>query len=364
MVKNPESPLELLDALETETNISRQRKEDLEKLIPWSLKYEEATLPIQILLIAGAWVSAIMFLAFLAALGLFNSSNSTVLIFLGLVLTIGAIGLDRVGGLKKEFQPSQLFLQQFSVVCILAGKICILIGILSILKWRAVSDPSFPLFTLLIALLTYPFFKVPLERFLSMGAALSVVAVWVQNELPIALPFYTIILLVLSGLVYTQEKLYREGRPFLFSSILTICWICGFNQVQLSAKSNLIQFPYYALILVFLLAFAVVWIPALREEDAPGNRALSFFGGAYFLLSFIGVPGILFALLLIFYGTRQADNLLLLPGLFLLPYSLGAYYYLLQVDLATKSYLLMGSGVLLLVLRKVLKNSGDESVSS
>jgi uncharacterized membrane protein len=215
---------------------------------------------------------------------------------------------------------------------------------------------------LFLAVSTYPFFGVPLERFLSMWGALSLCGWHFQNHLPLGIPIFTVILLLVISLVCTKEAFDRQGRPLVLASIMVVGSICLWSQIQSHGNQPFAHLPYYTLSVIFLGVFLAAWIPLVRKYQE-SRKALNFFCASFIALVFLGVPGLLFAVLLIFLGTYQRDLLLLIPGGILLPYSLSAYYYLMKVDLATKSYYLMGAGVFLLIVRKgfeLWKAGGNE----
>ena len=328
---NPERILshgeKLIESLFEKGAISKEKKGELEKELPWSCGPKSPSLPIQAVLIIGAWISAFLFLACLATLGVLDPSKAASCIILGFVLVMGAITWVRSRDETEPFKTLDLFAEQFSVVCILAGKLCIFLGFLNLMGWKSVSDPLVPFTALIIAGITYPFFNVNLERFLSSFAAFNLCAFWCHHEFPPGIPILAALLLALGWKISVDQTLERAGRPLLMASVLVLSLLCLVSQVESHSMKQEFDMASTLLCLVLLLAFQWNWW-MVYSQSKKGQRALIFICFSFIALFFLWVPG----------------------GI-LLPYSLVVYYFMMRVDLATKSYYLMGAGVILLALR-------------
>ncbi|MBI4777851.1 DUF4401 domain-containing protein [Candidatus Desantisbacteria bacterium] len=81
------------------------------------------------------------------------------------------------------------------------------------------------------------------------------------------------------------------------------------------------------------------------------------------LLGIFTTPGILVAIGLLVVGYTFGDRILTVLSYLFLPCFLIVFYYALNIDLAYKSWVVAGSGVILLVVHWIVKNLQPEEVS-
>jgi len=72
------------------------------------------------------------------------------------------------------------------------------------------------------------------------------------------------------------------------------------------------------------------------------------------LLGIFSTPGVLVAIGLLVLGYTFGDLILMALSYLFLPCFLVCFYYALNIDLAYKSWVIAGSGILLLVVRYIL----------
>lgn len=105
-----------------------------------------------------------------------------------------------------------------------------------------------------------------------------------------------------------------------------------------------------------LLALGLLWL--YRRLGGPGAYKAEWARIAVVatvLLAAFTNPGVLAAIGLLAMGYALADRTLLALGAAFLPTFIVLYYYALNVSLAYKSWVLAGSGALLLIVRWVVK---------
>jgi hypothetical protein len=139
--------------------------------------------------------------------------------------------------------------------------------------------------------------------------------------------------------------------PLVYSLPIALFAICGLAQVGLFPTTYWWVSAIGLAVVLLYLGYQILSDLAIQPQSAVGL----WFIAALVLVMIPAwqTPGIVAALIVLLVGYWRGNTLLLgLAMLFLLLF-LGAYYYNLDITLLNKSYILMGTGVVLLALRGV-----------
>lgn len=159
--------------------------------------------------------------------------------------------------------------------------------------------------------------------------------------------YYAILLMVIYGLTiwfdadkFKKENLYAQYIPTLRFCIVVVAIPCALLGID-----NVIQS-----IICALLSFAVALFILSKQEIGSTKKAL---GTALILLGCAAscvTPNVSLAVLGLILTYMVSDKFgVVALGLFLI-YSIGKFYYDMEILLSHKSYLLMGSGIIFLLL--------------
>ncbi len=300
----------------------------------------------------AAWIAALFLGAFLGAADLIDSAAS--MLILGGILTVAAIVLRRL-------LPRSIFWGQLSFAVVLAGQGLLIGGFAWQYEgWLFTSATAIAYFV--IALESVIFFLYPdaLHRMLSVlaitGATLFVLYDQALHDWVHGLTF---VLAVGAVAVWQQELRLLVSRwrgfraPLGYGLALSLFGLCLLTTVDnffypFWGTQWWISTAVLALVLLYL-AFTL-----LQELDRPLVSPVGLWAvGAVVLLSIPAyqTPGILAAVIVLLLGFWRNNVLLMGLATAFLLFFLSAYYYYLDITLLNKSYILMGTGAVLLVLR-------------
>ena len=328
---------------------------------------EEVPVYLRILTLIGAVIATCFFFLFLAISGLFDEDR---FLILGLVFVAAAYGL--LVAAKKSNPILQVFFITCSFTILAVGKILFVIGFVEMFDdlfstrsrgviWAATLGVG------LATVLTYKLFPFVLDRFISscsflgffIGAVIAlpdldssvmpVVATWIMN-------FFFLAYLICAGFLLLQEKVKKLYDPVAYALICTLLGL-AVMQSGLMGEPKLepvlgfeIWLPNFiaGFGLLYLLSHAVGGFK--KQMD---SQAIVIAAGVI-LLAFFTNAGILLSILLMVFGRMNHRPLVSLIGWISLTGFLIYYYYQLDFTLETKSYVLLGSGGLLLGIRLIL----------
>ena len=337
---------------------------------------EEVPIYLRILTLIGAVIATGFFFLFLAISGLFDEDR---FLILGLVFVAAAYGL--LVAAKKSNPILQVFFTTCSFTLLVVGKILFVIGFVEMFGdlfssrsrgeiWAAKRARDVALATLGIGLatvLTYKLFPFVLDRFISSCSFLGifikavialpvsdsdlmpVVAAWIIN-------FFFLTYMICAGFLLLHEKVKKLYDPVAYALICTLLGL-AVMQSGLMGEPKLepvlgfeIWLPNFiaGFGLLYLLSHAVGGFK--KQMD---SQAIVIAVGVI-LLAFFTNAGILLSILLMVFGRMNHRPLVSFIGWISLTGFLIYYYYQLDFTLETKSYVLLGSGGLLLGIRLIL----------
>ena len=328
---------------------------------------EKVPIYLRILTLIGAVIATGFFFLFLAIYGILDEDT---LLILGLVFVAAAYGLLIVA--KKSNPILHVFVTTCSFTILAVGKIMFVIGFVEMfddlfsLSSRGEIWPA-TLGVGLATVLTYKLFPFVLDRFISscyflgffIGAVIAlpdldssvmpVVAAWIMN-------FFFLAYMICAGFLLLHEKVKKLYDPVAYA---LICTLLGLAVMQSGLMSDpkletvlgfKIWLPNFiaGFGLLYLLSYAVGGFKKQMDSQviviAVGVILLAFFTNA----------GILLSILLMVFGRMNHRPLVSFTGWISVTGFLIYYYYQLDFTLETKSYVLLGSGGLLLGVRLIL----------
>jgi hypothetical protein len=290
----------------------------------------------------AAWVAAGCFVSFLKLVNLIEADRGV--LFWGVLFLATAAGIRRA---TARVFPSQLALALGS-----AGQgLAVAWGTMTYQDSLGVLG-GVTVFQGLATVVMYGLYRDTVYRFLAPLVTLGFAAAWILSKPDFHYLLHALIGLETLGvaviLVYGRggRSLGPLGYSLAAAGPGSILILTLYPDVHVAVG------PSSALIALGLVGL-VFW---LAEGSAGIRREWLFFalGGILFLAVFT-TPGLLFALGLLILGYARFDGLLTWLGLLFLGVFLAAYYYDLNVVLAYKSYVLAGSGLVLLFLRALVR---------
>ena len=361
----PITAVALLDTLNTKGML--HDPEEAGKQLAAGSVGEEVPIYLRILTLIGAVIATGFFFLFLAFIG---GIDEDTLLILGLVFVAAAYGLLIVA--KKSNPILHVFVTTCSFTILAVGKIMFVIGFVEMFDdlfslssrgeiWAATLGVG------LATVLTYKLFPFVLDRFISscyflgffIGAVIAlpdldssvmpVVAAWIMN-------FFFLAYMICAGFLLLHEKVKKLYDPVAYA---LICTLLGLAVMQSGLMSDPklepvlgfeIWLPNFiaGFGLLYLLSYAVGGFK--KQMD---SQAIVIAVGVI-LLAFFTNAGILLSILLMVFGRMNHRPLVSFIGWISLTGFLIYYYYQLDFTLETKSYVLLGSGGLLLGIRLIL----------
>ncbi len=322
--------------------VSREEAAGIAESLGASHPASRDPLYIRILAGVGAWFAAAFFILFLAISELLESGESAIVI--GVLLLGPAILISRA---SKATFPSQL-----SLALAFAGNILVLVGTAGVFERHAISAAL--LVHAVICVVVYPLHKHGVYRFLAPTGLAVLATAWVFEEAPGLMH-----VLIAAETLLAGVGLLRKRRPpwlaplaysaaamapatILFMNLLEVdMWGPGYREPTWPSSMLL------AGALIYLYFHLAGGLKRFREPWLILAIASTILSGAF------TTPGILVAIALLVVGHAFGDRILMVMSFLFLPCFLVLFYYALNIDLAHKSWVIAGSGALLLVVRWV-----------
>ncbi|NUM58068.1 MAG: DUF4401 domain-containing protein [Bdellovibrionaceae bacterium] len=301
----------------------------------------------------GAWLSSLLFIGFLSALG----------------MTVGGFGIYGIILLGTSFVLSRLkqgtFWDQTILVFSLSGQ-----GfVLTLIAKDSHSTDIFKILGIFIVVfnLIWPFLlRTRTQAFISMiFFAMGLMQILYAFELKFLISIVSPLLFFAATFIISNEsKLFKNSIAKILPSIASGLLFSGFGIISLSAYyifesfaakgSEIYPYPWLTSILVLVSIFFFF----SRSKDILFKTQPAFTFGALLLIgaTSLKAPGILFAIGVTVVGVVYMETLWIWLGLFFGALFTVLFLYGSDMSLITKSYVLMGLGVSLLVIRKVFNS--------
>jgi hypothetical protein len=240
---------------------------------------------------------------------------------------------------------------QLSLALVFAGNALVVYGVMS-----AFRDPDVSVLVIthaIICAVVYPFFPSSIYRFVGPTALAALLTAWIIYEKIFVLMHFLIAAeMLFAGWLLLLRKRRDSITPLVYSAAAMLpATLLFMNLTQIGAWRIDLRVPLWPSSIV--LAGGLIY---LYFRLASGRRILrdSLLILAVISTIFLGIfttPGILVALGLLIVGYAFDDRILTGFSFLFLICFLVLFYYALNIDLAHKSWVIAGSGVLLLVVR-------------
>ena len=328
---------------------------------------EEVPIYLRILTLIGALIASGFFFLFLAISGILDEDG---FLILGLVFVAAAYGL--LVAAKKSNPILQVFFITCSFTLLAVGKILFVIGFVEMFDdlfslssrgviWAATLGVG------LATVLTYKLFPFVLDRFISSCSFLGffiatvitlpdsdsdlmpVVATWIMY-------FFFLAYMICAGFLLLHEKVKKLYDPVAYA---LICTLLGLAVMQTALMSEPKFEPVLGIEIWlpnFIAGFGLLYLLSHAVggfKKQIDSQAIVIAAGVVLLTLFTNA-GILLSIMLTVFGRMNHRRLVSFIGWISLTGFLIHYYYQLDFTLETKSYVLLGSGGLLLGIRLIL----------
>lgn len=328
---------------------------------------EEVPVYLRILTLIGALIATGFFFLFLAISGILDEDG---FLILGLVFVAAAYGL--LVAAKKSNPILQVFFITCSFTILAVGKILFVIGFVEMFDdlfstrsrgviWAATLGIG------LATVLTYKLFPFVLDRFISSCSFLGffiaavialpdldsdvmpVVAAWIMN-------FFFLAYMICARFLLLHEKVKKLYDPVAYALIFTLLGLAVMQSGLMSEPKLEPVLGFEIWLPNFITGFGLLYLLSHAVggfKKQMDSQAIVIAVGVILLALFTNA-GILLSIMLTVFGRMNHRRLISFIGWNFLTGFLIYYYYQMDSSLETKSYVLLGSGILLLGIRLIL----------
>jgi len=318
MSKGAPSIKELLSHLELEGLITQQDLKRITDHLGKPGSEGKDPLYIRILSGIGAWVAAIFLMWFLVLIHALETGIVTTIV--GMAFLAGGIGITRAS--------KTTFLSQLSLALVFAGNALVVYGVMS--AFRAPDISVVVVAHAIVCGVVYLLFPNSIYRFIAPIALAALLTVWIIGKKVFVLMHFLIAAeMLFAGWLFFLKKRRNSLTPLVYSAAAMLpATLLFMNLTQISAWRIDFRIPLWPSSI--LLAAGLIY---LYFQLAGGWRILRD------------------PLLILIIGYAFDDHILTGFSFLFLVCFLVLFYYALNIDLAHKSWVIAGSGVLLLVAR-------------
>lgn len=320
--------------------------------------HDEESSPWYVKLLVGiaAWIAASFLGIFFAAAGLIDTWQS--MFAWGIPVAIGAVVL-------KRWRRHSIFWGQLAFALILAGQGLLLAGTGGLVD----SGTSVALVLIGLEILVFALYPDTLHRLLSLLAIVGAL-VFITYDQEVTYLLHGLIWLCGIGTVavWQGELHILAGRfhpfrvPLTYGFALALLGLCILPLIDFA---EIMRWWPSTVGLVLLLVYVAYQL--LHEEQIPLAGPVGLWAAValgLLLIPAYETPGILAAMLVLILGRWRSSGLLTGLAVAFLLFFVSAYYYNLDIPLLEKSYILMGTGVVLLAARFGLRRVvGEEEMT-
>ncbi len=296
---------------------------------------------VKLLLALGAWGAAICFVVCLAIADLIQSEFPWPFAWSAVFLVAATL----LRNLTRHLFPHQLALALSAV-----GHYFALWGAFEISTDQDSLAASASV-SIVLCLVLYPLYRDSLYRFLSCLLAAACLTAWiVADEVWPLLHVEMLAKIVAIGLVFMVRPDLRVLRPMGYAMAVSI----PANLFLVLMPDDVLAAPWWPANVI--LALSLCW---LYQWTAGGWQMLRSEPLVLAVLATVGLacfttPGVLAAIGLMVLGYARRDQYLIGIGVVFFPTFIVVFYYEWQISLLYKSWVMAGSGAVLLAARKYL----------
>jgi MFS family permease len=308
---------------------------------------EKDPMYIRILIGVGAWFAAAFLLPFFIISDIVNSEEGAIICGV-LLLAISCVIVQ----LRKG-----TFLEQLALALAFAGNILTVVGAAEAFSWEGITSAL--LMHATVCAVIYPLYPSTTYRFLAPIVLAIMATLWIIEQEAFFLIHAVIAAeMLLAGFLLLWQKCPSRLMPLAYASATTLLatllfmnltqvhlWRTNFSEPlwpsSLLLSGGLLYLLYLLLHLAGSKRFTEPWMMLALVVTV--------------LLGIFTTPGILVAIALLVTGYAFGDRILTGLAYLFLPCFLIVFYYALHIDLAYKSYVVAGSGLLLLAVRWIVQ---------
>ncbi len=313
----------------------------------------------------GALIASLLFCLFIFFAFDIIFENEGTLITLGCIFIILSTVVQRL--MSDENPISLFFWNQIIITALVVGYLLLSLGAFEFLElWEMC------LLFFIITCINYPFYTMPVGRFIMVLNVLcfTLVNIFISTDgIGTQEILYNIFILFQSiGLVILlkfgiEKPIYTPLLYALATSLLiSLLWLNIYDLSDYNNK-NLYIGVLFSNILMSAWLISLLYIIAGSVKEFKREPFIIASIGVL-LLGGISASGIIFALGLMVFAYAKQEKALTALGIFSLILFIILYYYNLNISLLYKSFILTGSGVLLLIGRFYLKYKAWDKVNT
>jgi len=301
---------------------------------------------IRALLGLGAWVAAI----FLTIFSYEMEKSSTGAIIFGCAFMGAGIILSRI--------HRAVFLQQLALALAFAGNLLILYGVGEKCDRFHEIVPVLVLTHAALCLLVYPLLQNSIYRFLAPIGLTILLIVWIVDEK--AFDWIHVLIAaeaVLTGVLFLKNRVPQFFKPLAYAAAFMLpSTLLFWNLYQTAEFSDIFLGrnhiePLWPATLFLAGGLIYIYFHLSGGLSRIAKPWMILALGATIFLGIFSTPGILVVIGLLVLGYSLDEWILTWLAYVFLPVFLIVFYYNLQISLEYKSYIIMGSGLILLGVR-------------
>lgn len=310
----------------------------------------------------GAWLASLMFISFVLGMSLITTEGG--------FLVIGFLCL--LGSVVVRFLVDNDFTNQAALATNLAGQVLLAIGIVQSLSGSSLESALTSL--IVINLILIPIYRDKVYRFLSIVFITgAVVALLYLQEMQAALPYLPPLLAAIYVVMVIREGYFSvRGLDDLMRPLMAGLLLSAFGCTLLSTVYILpelsMHFEIYPnpWISTLGLGFLLLVTEYLMMPEAFGGKtspaALTTYALSLLLtLVTLPAPGLVLSLVVIILGTARGHRVVTGSGIAFLAVFTINFFYGIETSLITKSYILVGTGMLVMLGRWILLRMMQEN---
>jgi hypothetical protein len=347
MSKNSPSVRELLEHLQARGLITEGGVKRITEKLERPTTESKDPLYIRILSGIGAWVAAIFLILFLGISGIIQGGIGAFLC--GVVFLMGGIGIAKA--------TKGTFVDQLSLALVFSGNLLVLFGVGEVSRIHHLY--VFVIAHAIVCVVVYPFFSNGIYRFVAPTALVALMTAWIiEQKLFVLMHFLIAAETFFAGTLLLLKKRRASFEPLVYSAALmlpTTLLLMNLTHADLGQLADLwgggFKEPLWPSSLLLTIGLIYLYFQLAGGRKLFHNPLLILAVLSTILLGIVTTPGILVAVGLLIVGYAFDDRILTgLSYLFLLCF-LVVFYYTLNIDLASKSWVIGGNGVVLLIVR-------------
>jgi hypothetical protein len=326
---------------------------------------KDTALHLKILGGVGIFIAAFYFMLFVKMSDIFKSIHDMALIVLGGIFVLSALGLKRLWGEGNDVK--HIFFMQCSLGFMVLGKSVFVYGLSKFLNFNW----GISLALILITILTYPYYKISIDRFLS--SFMSIFSIFVtifvttiavtypdtlKSDSSLLINGFFLMHCVGLAVFLKNDTINSDIRPLFYALIVSLYLasivLLFFDELD---KSKIIHNPFINTMLVCGFIILCGWVSGSIKNIKTHPLILVSVGAI--LLGLMDFSLILVSIGLMVLGRAKDDKILTVLGIFFMPvflfiYSYSFYFYSIDISLLSlleKSVILISSGILFLLGR-------------